>query len=81
MRRSAVTLGELLNALAARGSTLTADGESLRHRGPRFMAADAVRRALATLYDEMIGEPWAGVVRLGVWVAYWVAFQIAEVLP
>jgi hypothetical protein len=49
-----VTLSELLDALAERGSTLTADGESLRHRGRRFADDDPLRRALATFYDEVL---------------------------
>lgn len=49
-----MTLSELLDALAARGSTLAADGDRLRQRGPRFAEGDPVRRALATFHDEVL---------------------------
>jgi hypothetical protein len=48
-----VTLGELLDALAARGSRLAADGDRLRHIGPRFAEGDSIRRALGTFHDEV----------------------------
>jgi len=49
-----VTIRELLDALAARGSTLAADGGRLRHRGPRWAEGDPARRALATFHDEIV---------------------------
>jgi hypothetical protein len=49
-----MTLGDLLDALAARGSTLVVNGTTLRHRGPRFAEGDPTRRALATFHDELL---------------------------
>lgn len=49
-----MTIRELLDALAARGSTLAADGARLRHRGPAWAEGDPVRRALATFHDEVL---------------------------
>jgi hypothetical protein len=49
-----VTLGEMLDALAARGSRVAADGGRLRHIGPRFAEGDPLRRALATFHDEIV---------------------------
>jgi hypothetical protein len=48
-----VTLRELLEALASRGSTLAVDGGTLRHRGPRLAEDDPARRALAIFHDEV----------------------------
>ena len=48
-----MTIRELLDALAARGSTVAADGDRLRHRGPRWAEGDPTRRALATFQDEV----------------------------
>ena len=48
-----MTLGELLDALAARGSRVAADGGRLRHVGPRFAEGNPVRRALAIFHDEV----------------------------
>ena len=49
-----MTIPELLDALTARGSTVTGDATGLRHRGPRFAEGDPVRRALAILHDEIL---------------------------
>jgi hypothetical protein len=49
-----VTIRELLGVLGARGSTLAADGDRLRHVGPRFAEDDPARRALATFHDEIL---------------------------
>ena len=49
-----MTLAELLDALAERGSRLTDDGGRLRHIGPRFAEGDPIRRALGTFHDEVL---------------------------
>lgn len=49
-----MTLCDLLDALATRGSRLVADGGRLRHIGPRFGEGDPVRRALGTFHDEIL---------------------------
>jgi len=49
-----MTLGELLDALAARATRVAANGERLRHVGPRFADGEPVRRALATFHDEIV---------------------------
>lgn len=48
-----MTLGELLEAMAARGSVLVIDGGRFLHRGPRLEAGDPIRQALATFRDEV----------------------------
>ena len=48
-----MTLGELLEALAARGSSLVINGDAMLHRGPRLEAGDPIRQALATFRDEV----------------------------
>jgi len=48
-----VTLHDLLEALAARGSVVYLDGGVLRRRGSRLAPGDPVQVALATFYDEV----------------------------
>ena len=49
-----MTLSELLEALAERGSTVAVEYGRLRHRGPRIGADDPLRGPLATFYDEVL---------------------------
>jgi hypothetical protein len=48
-----MTLGDLLEALDARGSVVYLDGGALRHRGPRLAPSDPIQVAWATFHDEV----------------------------
>ena len=49
-----MTLGDLLEALAERGATLTSDGSRLKYHGRRLPEGDEVRRALGSFLEEVL---------------------------
>jgi len=55
-----VTLGDLLEALAASGVTLAVREGELLYHGPRLTTDDPVRTALATFHDEVVWLLLAG---------------------